>query len=420
MTNIRDQCSWVHKDDPEAATDKAVDLMRMAVARARHLKALETGTLPVTQSALVIGGGLAGMTAALGLPTRASRCTWSRRKPSWAASCAHIRTTLEGADVAGVPARPGGQGRRPDPNITRAPERDRRDLDRPRRQLQERHRRRPAKKSGAHGVIIIATGGQERDDRALPARQEPARRHPERTRSSAGRGRSARRVAGQGRPHRGDDPVRRESQRRARRTAAGCAAPRRSRTRSRSSERIPGANVVILGRDIRTYGFRELSYQKAREAGVMFVRHADGAEPDVSRRERRAPRAGARRLRRPRPRAAARPAGAEHRHRSRRRPTRSSPGMLRSALTADGFFLEAHPKLRPVDLANEGEFICGLVALAALHRRDHRPGQGRRGPRGHRTLEAVPGDPRPGVGVDPDELRRLRHLRQGLPLRRAA
>ena len=43
MTNIRDQCSWVHKDDPEAATEKAVDLMRMAVARARHLKALQTG-----------------------------------------------------------------------------------------------------------------------------------------------------------------------------------------------------------------------------------------------------------------------------------------------------------------------------------------------------------------------------------------
>jgi heterodisulfide reductase subunit A-like polyferredoxin len=66
MTNIRDQCSWVHKDDPVAATDKAVDLMAMAVGRARHLKALETGRLPVTASALVLGGGLAGMTAALG------------------------------------------------------------------------------------------------------------------------------------------------------------------------------------------------------------------------------------------------------------------------------------------------------------------------------------------------------------------
>jgi heterodisulfide reductase subunit A len=67
MTNIRDQCSWVHKNDPEAATEKATDLMRMAVARARNLKALGTGKLPVVQSALVLGGGLAGMTTALAL-----------------------------------------------------------------------------------------------------------------------------------------------------------------------------------------------------------------------------------------------------------------------------------------------------------------------------------------------------------------
>ena len=67
MTNIRDQCSWVHKDDHEAATEKAVDLMSMAVARARHLKPLATGQLPVNNAALVIGGGLAGMTAALGI-----------------------------------------------------------------------------------------------------------------------------------------------------------------------------------------------------------------------------------------------------------------------------------------------------------------------------------------------------------------
>ena len=66
MTNIRDQCSWVHRDDPVAAADKAIDLRRVAVGRAR-LKALETGSQAVTQAALVLGGGLAGMTAALGL-----------------------------------------------------------------------------------------------------------------------------------------------------------------------------------------------------------------------------------------------------------------------------------------------------------------------------------------------------------------
>ncbi|MCX7007266.1 MAG: 4Fe-4S ferredoxin, partial [Kiritimatiellaeota bacterium] len=56
MTNIRDQCSWVHREDPVAATEKAIALMTMAVGRARRLHALETGVLPVMQTALVVGG----------------------------------------------------------------------------------------------------------------------------------------------------------------------------------------------------------------------------------------------------------------------------------------------------------------------------------------------------------------------------
>jgi heterodisulfide reductase subunit A len=123
--------------------------------------------------------------------------------------------------------------------------------------------------------------------------------------------------------------------------------------------RLPQARVVILGRDMRTYGFREIYYQKALELGVMFVRHAeDGLEAieeagriqvkvhDVS--------SGCDRMFRPDLLVLS---------------TGIAPAtdnsalskMLRSALTADGFFQEAHPKLRPVDLANEGEFLCGLA-----------------------------------------------------------
>jgi len=67
MANIRDQCSWVHSDLPEAATQKAMDLVRMAVSRARLLVPLERKQAPVEQSALVIGGGIAGIEAALGI-----------------------------------------------------------------------------------------------------------------------------------------------------------------------------------------------------------------------------------------------------------------------------------------------------------------------------------------------------------------
>ncbi len=67
MVNIRDQCSWVHMNDPDAATQKAKDLIRMAIAKARLLKPLKEEEIMITPSSLIIGGGIAGMTAALNL-----------------------------------------------------------------------------------------------------------------------------------------------------------------------------------------------------------------------------------------------------------------------------------------------------------------------------------------------------------------
>jgi heterodisulfide reductase subunit A2 len=67
FVNIRDQCSWVHMREPERATDKAADLIRMGIARARLLEPLEEIEMPVTPAALVIGGGVVGMEAALNL-----------------------------------------------------------------------------------------------------------------------------------------------------------------------------------------------------------------------------------------------------------------------------------------------------------------------------------------------------------------
>ncbi len=67
MVNIRDQCSWVHMNEREAATQKAKDLIRMAVAKARLLKPLKEELIQITPSALIIGGGISGMTAALSI-----------------------------------------------------------------------------------------------------------------------------------------------------------------------------------------------------------------------------------------------------------------------------------------------------------------------------------------------------------------
>jgi heterodisulfide reductase subunit A len=73
MVNIRDQCSWVHTGEPGAATDKAKDLVRMGVARARHLEPLERRSIPINRDVLVIGGGAAGMCAALEMDAQGLR-----------------------------------------------------------------------------------------------------------------------------------------------------------------------------------------------------------------------------------------------------------------------------------------------------------------------------------------------------------
>jgi heterodisulfide reductase subunit A len=73
MVNVRDQCSWVHTGEPAKATDKAKDLVRMGVAKARRLQPLQKKTIPVNQSVLVIGGGVAGMVAALKLEAQGAK-----------------------------------------------------------------------------------------------------------------------------------------------------------------------------------------------------------------------------------------------------------------------------------------------------------------------------------------------------------
>jgi heterodisulfide reductase subunit A len=121
----------------------------------------------------------------------------------------------------------------------------------------------------------------------------------------------------------------------------------------------PNAKVVVLYKDIRTYGFRELAYQQAREAGVLFIRYNDKQDPVVSDNNGlhvSVVDASNGRDITLRPDLVVLSTGIA--------PATDNPvisGLLRSALTADGFFLEAHPKLRPVDLANEGEFLAGLA-----------------------------------------------------------
>jgi heterodisulfide reductase subunit A len=82
MVNIREQCSWVHADNPAFATQKAIDLVRMGVAEARELAPIPKRTIPINQDALVIGAGIAGMTAALDLADSGMKVHLIEREPT--------------------------------------------------------------------------------------------------------------------------------------------------------------------------------------------------------------------------------------------------------------------------------------------------------------------------------------------------
>jgi heterodisulfide reductase subunit A len=100
MANLREHCSWVHTLEPDRATQKAKDLVRSAVARARHLEAQEELKVPITDAALVIGGGVAGIQAALDLADSGHQVYLVERQPSLGGIMARLDKTYPTMDCS--------------------------------------------------------------------------------------------------------------------------------------------------------------------------------------------------------------------------------------------------------------------------------------------------------------------------------
>lgn len=100
MANLREQCSWVHIKEPEAATQKAFDLVQMAVARVRLLRPLVEETLPLTKRTLVIGGGVAGIQAALDLADNGYEVVLVEKNPSIGGTMAQLDKTFPTMDCS--------------------------------------------------------------------------------------------------------------------------------------------------------------------------------------------------------------------------------------------------------------------------------------------------------------------------------
>ncbi|MBT8342267.1 MAG: FAD-dependent oxidoreductase, partial [Desulfatitalea sp.] len=355
MANIRDQNTWVHMHNPGKATEKAKDLVRMAVAKAAHIEPLYHVQVPITKAALVVGGGVAGMEAALGVAEQGCDVYLIERDGRLGGNARLLRSTWQGEDLQAylkgliqrveqhprihlhlnseVTATHGALG-----NIS------------------------STVKDGLgrctdifHGVTILAVGAKEhKPSDFLYGKHPGVMTHLDLDAAMA----------------RDDDRL----------DQTRCAVFIQcvgSRTEQRPycskiccthslkgalalKARRPGMKVFILYRDIRAYGLREKLYQEARNQGIIFVRFDPDNPPSAAI-------SGEAQLLL---------TVTDH---VLRRPIRIKPDLLVLAagieagnnqplfelfkvpVNDDGFLIEAHAKLRPVDFASEGIFLAGLA-----------------------------------------------------------
>lgn len=352
MANIRDHCSWVHAIFPEKATEKSNDLIRMAVAKARSLQPLPEQKLPVIQKALVIGGGMAGMTAALSIAGQGFECFLVEKSARLGGNLRHTRFTLTGDDPkqllqdtdAKIRSHPlihvytntcvenvsGYVG-----NFTTS------------------IRTKDRSETLEHGVVVVATGGRPYEPEQYlygKSRQVVTQSELE---EGLSRIEEAKRINDivmiQCVGSRGEDLS----------YCSKLCCGQAVKNALKILEINPSANITVLYRDMRTYGFTEDYYQLAREKGVMFVHFEKDHPPEVTEKEGRIQ--------------------VEFLDKLLGEKVVLEPDLLvlsvgivpnqveelskilKIPLTSDGFFLEAHPKLRPVEFSVEGVYLCGLA-----------------------------------------------------------
>jgi len=354
MANIRDQNSWVHMKEPQKATEKAKDLVRMAVAKARLIEPLGTTALKVTSKGLVIGGGIAGMVAALRLAEEGYEVYLVEKNDKLGGQARDIYYTLEGENIQKFLAELIDKVKSND-NIHVFTAAKVEKIEGFVGNFKTTIKVNSSSKELEHGIIIVATGAEEYEPSEYlygKERRVITQRQLEKLIASGKLDVTSQSsiVMIQCVGSRDDD--------RPYCSSVCCSEAIKNALKVKKMNKE--VNVYILYRDMRTYGFKEDYFQEAREEGVIFIRYEEDDKPQVRVNEGRlqviAPDLilGERLLI---------PADLVVLGTATVPPedNKSLSQMLKVPLNEDGFFLEAHVKLRPVDFATEGIFLCGLA-----------------------------------------------------------
>ena len=353
MANIRNQDSWVHSDEPQAATEKAKDLVRMAVAKAALLQPLEEVRLDVNPSALVIGGGVAGMNAALELARQGYETHLVERQGRLGGNANHLRVNMQGTPVAPYLEKLVGEIEQQE-LITLHLDSTIKDVDGFVGNFKTTLDQGGEETVVEHGIVVIATGAQEHKPEEYLHGQHPAvMTHLELDTAL---------MSGEVDPKKVGSLVFIQ--------CVGSREPERPycskvccthtvETALHFKKENPECQVVVLYRDIRTYGERELLYKEARAQGVLFVRYEVDQKPRVEAKGDRLEitvkdHILGRELLIEADLLALAAAVVSHQD-------NDLAQMFKVPLDDDGWFMEAHQKLRPVDFATDGVFMAGLA-----------------------------------------------------------
>jgi heterodisulfide reductase subunit A len=359
MANIRDQCSWVHMMEPEKASEKSKDLVRMAIAKAQLLEPLQTRFVSIIKSALVIGGGIAGMSSALELADQGYDAYLVEKDSELGGNLKHIYYLLDGdkpqEELKKLIQRIEGH-----PKIHLYTEAKIENIEGSIGHFKTTLSTQGKSIEFEHGVVVVATGAQEYQPKEYLYGQDKdvltQVELEERLREGGEWSTSARNNFPKNIVMIQCVGSRDEERPYCSRICCSVAV----KNALKIKEISPDSNITILYRDVRTYGFREGYYTKARQQGVRFLRFPDEQKPVVTQNgngvqvEVFSPALNA---------TVELPADL----------VVLSAGIvadegneeiskfLKVPLNQDKFFLEAHMKLRPVDFATDGVFLCGLA-----------------------------------------------------------